>query len=141
MFFCVYSTQVCCGTIFKGTNGEVLLDLSLLKPCSNCKHPAILGAQASYCPDTPPESVCSSTDDIPVVSQDDIEALDNSVVLTPMSCDVPLSALSPEKEECSSDFNDCALDLSMSSARHQANSGRAQPANDSRSTAVCIEST
>ncbi|KAH3888981.1 SIN3-HDAC complex-associated factor-like [Dreissena polymorpha] len=30
-------TQVCCGMIFKGMNGEVLLDPTLLKPCWSCK--------------------------------------------------------------------------------------------------------
>ncbi|XP_060570656.1 SIN3-HDAC complex-associated factor-like [Ruditapes philippinarum] len=29
-------TQVCCGTIFKGMNGEVLVDPTLLKPCWSC---------------------------------------------------------------------------------------------------------
>ncbi|XP_052810209.1 SIN3-HDAC complex-associated factor-like [Mya arenaria] len=30
-------TQVCCGTIFKGMNGEVLVDPTLLHPCWSCK--------------------------------------------------------------------------------------------------------
>ena len=30
-------TVVCCGTIFKGANGEVLVDTSLLHPCRSCK--------------------------------------------------------------------------------------------------------
>lgn len=40
VFVCFYSlyfrTQVCCGTIFKGMNGEVLVDPTLLKPCWSC---------------------------------------------------------------------------------------------------------
>ncbi|XP_033741012.1 SIN3-HDAC complex-associated factor-like [Pecten maximus] len=30
-------TQVCCGTIFKGLNGEVLVDPQLLQPCLSCR--------------------------------------------------------------------------------------------------------
>ncbi|XP_013417776.1 SIN3-HDAC complex-associated factor isoform X2 [Lingula anatina] len=30
-------TQVCCGIIFKGLNGEVMIDPSLLKPCAGCR--------------------------------------------------------------------------------------------------------
>jgi len=30
-------TEVCCGIIFKGINGEVLVDTSLLHPCRTCK--------------------------------------------------------------------------------------------------------
>ena len=30
-------TEVCCGIIFKGVNGEVLVDTSLLHPCRTCK--------------------------------------------------------------------------------------------------------
>ncbi|XP_041355121.1 SIN3-HDAC complex-associated factor-like [Gigantopelta aegis] len=30
-------TQVCCGIIFKGINGEVLVDPRLLKPCFSCR--------------------------------------------------------------------------------------------------------
>ncbi|XP_067674256.1 SIN3-HDAC complex-associated factor-like [Haliotis asinina] len=30
-------TQVCCGIIFKGLNGEVLLDPKLLRPCFTCR--------------------------------------------------------------------------------------------------------
>lgn len=30
-------TKVCCGTIFKGLNGEVLVDPQLLKPCWTCR--------------------------------------------------------------------------------------------------------
>lgn len=33
-------TQVCCGTIFKGMHGEVLVDPQLFKPCWSCNKPA-----------------------------------------------------------------------------------------------------
>lgn len=36
IFFILSRTQVCCGTIFKGMNGEVLVDPQLLKPCWTC---------------------------------------------------------------------------------------------------------
>lgn len=32
-----FRTEVCCGIIFKGLNGEVLLDPQLLHPCLSCK--------------------------------------------------------------------------------------------------------
>lgn len=28
---------MCCGTIFQGANGEVLLDMRLWRPCANCR--------------------------------------------------------------------------------------------------------
>jgi hypothetical protein len=30
-------TEICCGIIFKGVNGEVLVDMKLLRPCRSCK--------------------------------------------------------------------------------------------------------
>ncbi|XP_064629647.1 SIN3-HDAC complex-associated factor-like [Lineus longissimus] len=33
-------TQICCGIIFKGPNGEVVVDPSLFKPCNACKKPS-----------------------------------------------------------------------------------------------------
>ena len=32
-----FRTNVCCGIIFKGMNGEVLVDPKLLKPCVTCR--------------------------------------------------------------------------------------------------------
>ena len=38
-----FRTEVCCGIIFKGKNGEVLLDMSLMNPC-RCRAPALVSA-------------------------------------------------------------------------------------------------
>lgn len=40
-------TEVCCGIIFKGPNGEVMVDTSLLRPCRKCKTPPVAAACAS----------------------------------------------------------------------------------------------
>lgn len=32
-------TEICCGIIFKGLNGEVLVDQQLLRPCRTCRKP------------------------------------------------------------------------------------------------------
>ena len=37
MFLYGFRAQVCCGIIFKGMNGEVLVDPTLLRPCQTCK--------------------------------------------------------------------------------------------------------
>lgn len=37
MYLIFYRTEVCCGTIFKGLNGEVLVDPQLLHPCYTCR--------------------------------------------------------------------------------------------------------
>ena len=34
--FSTFRTKVCCGIIFKGMNGEVLIDPQLLQPCWSC---------------------------------------------------------------------------------------------------------
>ena len=38
-FLLTFRTEICCGIIFKGPNGDVLLDTTLLHPCRTCKTP------------------------------------------------------------------------------------------------------
>jgi hypothetical protein len=38
--FSFFRTKVCCGTIFSGANGEVLLDMRLWRPCVRCRRMA-----------------------------------------------------------------------------------------------------
>lgn len=45
--FFLHRTEVCCGIIFKGPNGEVMVDTSLLRPCRKCKTPPVAAACAS----------------------------------------------------------------------------------------------
>lgn len=34
VLFCINREKICCGEVFKGPNGELLLDPRLLKPCT-----------------------------------------------------------------------------------------------------------
>lgn len=36
MIYCIYRTRICCGIIFKGPYGEIIIDQSLFKTCSSC---------------------------------------------------------------------------------------------------------
>lgn len=57
-------TEICCGIIFKGLNGEVMVDTSLLKPCASCKPRSSLASQLAL----PPQEV------IPLERQDSLES-------------------------------------------------------------------
>lgn len=39
VFFLFFREKVCCGTIFKGRFGEVIVDPRFLKPCQGCNVP------------------------------------------------------------------------------------------------------
>ena len=47
---CVCRTEICCGIIFKGANGECLVDTNLLRPCRTCKPSSHMRGSASPTP-------------------------------------------------------------------------------------------
>lgn len=51
---------VCCGVIFTGINGEVLVDTSLLRPCGPCKRTTYSGATCQQNSDAPSDSSTSN---------------------------------------------------------------------------------
>ena len=44
-FISLSRTEICCGIIFKGLNGEVLVDQQLLRPCRLCRKPQTQGGR------------------------------------------------------------------------------------------------
>jgi len=80
-------TEVCCGIIFKGINGEVLVDTSLLHPCRTCKpasdnssHSELSSQQSSPQPEEgiqEPEQPVVATSPIEQLPTEDSEEFDD----------------------------------------------------------------
>ena len=109
---------MCCGVIFTGINGEVLVDTSLLRPCGSCKR-TTYGATCQQNIDAPSDSSSSSA------SRDGLVAakllVEQHVPLPLPPQDPSLMALSSsDSEDTNSDtasvVND-ALDLSLPSLK------------------------
>lgn len=92
-------TAICCGTIFRGTNGEVMVDPRLLRPCQTCKPCGSMAAPTSTQPTRSPHTrkhseSCASSDS--GVSTPALDADDLGCPGTP-----PPPTLEPELPACS----------------------------------------
>lgn len=68
-------TEICCGIIFKGVNGEVMVDTSLLRPCAcRTKPNATQGAAAQP---NPAATATTTTTTLPLSRQDSAELMDD----------------------------------------------------------------
>lgn len=97
-------TEICCGIIFKGANGEVLVDTKLLHPCRTCKPVSKANSETSSDPSTPE------------VLEDSQEPLPLTAPATPQDMDTLSMFVEPpvlDRADTVLDRTDTVLDLSM----------------------------
>jgi len=87
-------TEVCCGVIFKGPRGEVVIDMSLMHPCKSCKRmdesvAAAASDEMLSSPASPSDTAekrdaqdqealhCEETNDADIEDDDDIDDMDD----------------------------------------------------------------
>ncbi len=123
-----FRTQICCGIVFKGANGEILVDTNLLRRCKRCK-PSQSQSQAqseasstSITPDMEEPEPLPLT--APATPQDDMDSQipfpDPPILDRALPQDMLHSQISTERAQEMEQpelFADSVLDLSMPAPR------------------------